>query len=57
MEISTECLPYEEDVAKDPFRLSAWLRYLSARDTAPLGKRELIYERALRAPTSCGTRT
>uniref|UniRef100_A0ACD5ZQW5 Uncharacterized protein n=1 Tax=Avena sativa TaxID=4498 RepID=A0ACD5ZQW5_AVESA len=36
-------------VGFEPLRLSGWLRYLSARRTAPPAKRATIFERALRA--------
>ncbi|KAF0903171.1 hypothetical protein E2562_025753 [Oryza meyeriana var. granulata] len=47
--ISPEDVPYEEDVLREPFRLRCWTRYLSAIRAAPLAKRSIIYERALRA--------
>lgn len=47
--ISPEDVPYEEDVLREPFRLRCWTRYLSAIRSAPLAKRSVIYERALRA--------
>lgn len=47
--ISAEDVPYEEDVLREPFKISSWLRYLSARAEALLAKRAAIYERALRA--------
>ncbi|XP_044372687.1 pre-mRNA-splicing factor syf1 homolog [Triticum aestivum] len=49
IEVSADDVAYEEDVLRDPFRLSGWLRYLSARRAAPPAKRAAIYERALRA--------
>lgn len=49
MMISPEDVPYEEDVLREPFRLRCWTRYLSAIRSAPLAKRSVIYERALRA--------
>uniref|UniRef100_A0A0D9WNP7 Suppressor of forked domain-containing protein n=1 Tax=Leersia perrieri TaxID=77586 RepID=A0A0D9WNP7_9ORYZ len=47
--ISPEDVAYEEDVLREPFRLRCWTRYLSAIRAAPLAKRSVIYERALRA--------
>ncbi|CAM0913536.1 unnamed protein product [Alopecurus aequalis] len=49
IEISAADVAYEEDVLRDPFRLSGWLRYLSSLRAAPPAKRAAIYERALRA--------
>ncbi|KAF8772544.1 hypothetical protein HU200_005501 [Digitaria exilis] len=49
MEISTDDVPHEEDVLREPFKLGAWLRYLSAHAASPLTKRASIYERALRS--------
>ncbi|KAM3194036.1 hypothetical protein ACQJBY_070597 [Aegilops geniculata] len=49
IEVSADDVAYEEDVLRDPFSLSGWLRYLSARRAAPPAKRAAIYERALRA--------
>nr|XP_051204028.1 uncharacterized protein LOC127317512 [Lolium perenne] len=49
IEASADDVPYEEDVLRDPFRLSGWLHYLSSLRAAPTAKRSAIYERALRA--------
>ncbi|KAM0880366.1 hypothetical protein ACQ4PT_033626 [Festuca glaucescens] len=49
IEVSAEDVAYEEDVLRDPFRLSGWLRYLSSLRAAPPAKRAAIYERAMRA--------
>ncbi|KAI4990049.1 hypothetical protein ZWY2020_038412 [Hordeum vulgare] len=47
--ISAEDVAFEEDVLREPFKLSSWVRYLLARRAATPGKRAVIYERALRA--------
>ncbi|KAJ4833905.1 hypothetical protein Tsubulata_032939 [Turnera subulata] len=44
-----EDLKYEEEVLRNPFSLKLWWRYLVARRNAPLEKRCVIYERALKA--------
>ncbi|CAL5047020.1 unnamed protein product [Urochloa decumbens] len=49
MQISADDVAYEEAVLREPFKVGAWLRYLSARGAAPLATRTAIYERALRA--------
>ncbi|CAN6214429.1 unnamed protein product [Urochloa humidicola] len=49
MQISADDVAYEETVLREPFKVGAWLRYLSARGAAPLATRATIYERALRA--------
>ncbi|KAJ4755519.1 Pre-mRNA-splicing factor SYF1 [Rhynchospora pubera] len=42
-------LSYEEEILRDPFKLKGWWRYLFARASAPLKKRSILYERALKA--------
>lgn len=42
-------LPFEEEILRDPYSVKAWLRYLDARLDAPLQRRAVLYERALRA--------
>ena len=42
-------LVFEQDLLRDPYSVRAWLRYLDARADAPLAKRCVLYERALRA--------
>lgn len=44
-----EDLQYEEELLRNPFSLRLWWRYLIARSESPFRRREIIYERALRA--------
>lgn len=46
---SEQDLLYEEEILRNPFHIKAWLRYLDARKDAPVKKRFLIFERALKA--------
>ncbi|TFJ86981.1 hypothetical protein NSK_001315 [Nannochloropsis salina CCMP1776] len=39
---------FEEEIARNPFSLKSWLRYLNAKTQAKPVKRYLIYERALK---------
>ncbi|GFR43608.1 hypothetical protein Agub_g4705 [Astrephomene gubernaculifera] len=44
-----EDLLYEEELARNPYNLKMWLRYIQARTEASPKRRYLLYERALRA--------
>lgn len=44
-----EDLLYEEELARNPFSLKMWLRYIQARTDASAKRRYLLYERALRS--------
>ncbi|KAJ3693391.1 hypothetical protein LUZ60_008871 [Juncus effusus] len=46
---SEDDLPYEEEVLRAPLNLKNWWHYLIASSAAPFEKRQIIYERALRA--------
>eukprot|EP01132_Coremiostelium_polycephalum_P005082 gene5082-6326_t len=45
---SIEDLPYEDDVAKNQYSLTSWLRYLEFKLNSTQKERNYIYERALR---------
>jgi hypothetical protein len=42
-------LPYEEELLRNPYNVKLWLRYIAARKDAPAKRRNVLYERALRA--------
>eukprot|EP00959_Pyramimonas_sp_CCMP1952_P051153 1069245-Pyramimonas_sp.AAC.1 len=42
-------LLYEEELLRNPYVLKLWVRYLDARKDAPTKKRNLLYERAVKA--------
>ena len=42
-------LLYEEELLRNPYSLRMWWRYLEARQKAPVRRRTLLYERALKA--------
>ena len=42
-------LLYEEELLRNPYSLRMWARYLEARQKAPVRRRTLLYERALKA--------
>jgi hypothetical protein len=44
-----EDLLYEEELARNPYNLKMWIRYVQARTDASPKRRYLLYERALRA--------
>ncbi len=44
-----EDLLYEEELARNPYNLKMWIRYIQARTDASPKRRHLLYERALRA--------
>ncbi|GLC45042.1 hypothetical protein PLESTB_001462400 [Pleodorina starrii] len=44
-----EDLLYEEELARNPYNLKMWIRYIQARTEASPKRRYLLYERALRA--------
>ena len=46
---SDEDLLYEEELLRNPFNLKMWGRYLAARTDAPVKRRYLLYERAIRS--------
>ena len=51
-------LLYEEELLRNPYVLKLWVRYLDARKDAPTKKRNLLYERAVKAlPGSYKVRT
>jgi pre-mRNA-splicing factor SYF1 len=45
----TQDLLYEEELARNPFNLKMWIRYIQARAEASPKRRYLLYERAVRA--------
>jgi hypothetical protein len=45
---SEDDVPYEEDLLKQPFVVSHWLRYLNHKADAPPAQRFILYERAVR---------
>lgn len=42
-------LPYEEELLRNPYNVKLWLRYIASRKDAPAKRRNVLYERALRA--------
>ena len=44
-----EDLLYEEELARNPYNLKMWIRYIHARADAVPKRRYLLYERAVRA--------
>jgi hypothetical protein len=50
-------LEYEEEIARNPYSLKNWLRYLDSKPSAKPVKRYFIYERSVRntesTPCSC----
>ncbi len=46
---SDEDLLFEEELLRNPYNLKMWGRYLQARTDAPAKRRNLLYERAIRA--------
>lgn len=42
-------LLYEEELLRNPYSLRMWWRYLEVRQKAPVRRRTLLYERALKA--------
>jgi pre-mRNA-splicing factor SYF1 len=46
--ISTEDIPYEEDLLRQPGSLRCWLKYIEHKQNAPLAQRFFIYERAVK---------
>ncbi|KAG2493464.1 hypothetical protein HYH03_008281 [Edaphochlamys debaryana] len=44
-----EDLLYEEELARNPYNLKMWIRYIQARTDAPPRRRHLLFERAVRA--------
>lgn len=46
--INEQNLQFEDEVARNPYYLKAWLRYLEFRKAAPTTEKYAIYERALK---------
>jgi pre-mRNA-splicing factor SYF1 len=45
--LSSEDIPYEEDILKNPYSLNSWGRYLDHKKHATFKERNMIYERAV----------
>lgn len=43
-----EDIPFEEEIIKNPFSVSAWFRYIKFKREAPQKQRNLLFERALK---------